>query len=220
MPILYSQTSEEATLRPLFGRGFIGGFSFPPLFATRYVRGRRTSLQRETTTGMESFPSLCAWYMGGGFLPRFSFLRGRRARSWTRDLRIRNLMLYHWAIPAAISKYCHWTTSSAKEVLVTAHPISGKLDPIHKLLLANKHKQTLPFNWLLRIFFAFLGAHFRLGALTLSQRALKGWASSEFSPCIVPFQFCVTHILVQVVHCRYTKDKSQNNIYLLTFKIN
>ena len=31
MPILYSRTSEETTLRPLFGRGFISGFSFPPL---------------------------------------------------------------------------------------------------------------------------------------------------------------------------------------------
>ncbi len=72
MPILYSRTSEETTLRPLFGRGFIGGFSFPPLFATRYVRWRHMTLRRETTTtGLESFPSLCARYMGGVFYPGF-----------------------------------------------------------------------------------------------------------------------------------------------------
>ncbi len=73
MPISYSQTSEETTLRPLFRRGFIGGFSFPPLFATRYVRWRHMTLRRETTTtGLESFPSLCARYMGGVFYPGFS----------------------------------------------------------------------------------------------------------------------------------------------------
>ncbi len=32
MPILHSRTSEEATLRPLFGRSFIDGLSFPPLY--------------------------------------------------------------------------------------------------------------------------------------------------------------------------------------------
>ncbi len=81
MPILYSRTSEETTLRPLFGRGFIGGFSFPPLFATRYVRWRHMTLRRETTTtGLESFPSLCARYMGGVFYPGFPSC-GRRAGS-------------------------------------------------------------------------------------------------------------------------------------------
>ena len=135
MPILYSQTSEEATLPLLFGRGsyvgeqksdfglqgggntvhkrilefvlyyirfdlqgefppppvppyahvwrgFIGGFSFPPLFATRYERWLYMTPQRETrTTGLESFPSLCTRYMGRIFLPWFSFLRTRRAGS-------------------------------------------------------------------------------------------------------------------------------------------
>ncbi len=72
MPILYSRTSEDATLCPLFGWGFISGFSFPLLFATRYVRWCHITLQRETTTtGLESFPSLYARYMGVFFYPGF-----------------------------------------------------------------------------------------------------------------------------------------------------
>ncbi len=85
MPILYSRTSEEVTQRPIVGRGFISGFSFPPVshgeteplchsvgeMAPHYSP-KRVPQQQQV---FESFPSFCAQFMGGFFYPGFSSRR-------------------------------------------------------------------------------------------------------------------------------------------------
>ncbi len=93
MPILYSRTSED-------GAGFHRQVFLPSFCYSVCEMVPHYSPKRDNNRFGEFSFSLCPVY-GQFFYPGFPSC-GRRAGSWTRDLRIRNPMLYHWAIPTAI----------------------------------------------------------------------------------------------------------------------